>query len=82
MSKRLRVVHQQLVFTVHLKQISVRGCERAVMETVMERGLSVVIDALPQPWMHLHASGPIENAEVKLDANQDEALKQLRYTYQ
>ena len=39
----------------------------------------MLIDKLPRPWLHEHATGPVEEIEVQLDAEQKTALKELRY---
>lgn len=44
----------------------------------VKRGLSVLIDKMPRPWVHEHATGPTEDSEVELDADQKAALNELR----
>ena len=38
----------------------------------------MLIDKLPRPWMHEHATGSIEEVEVELDPDQKAALEELR----
>ena len=38
----------------------------------------MLIDKMPRPWMHEHATGPTEDSEVELDADQKAALNELR----
>ena len=39
----------------------------------------MLIDKLPRPWMHEHATGPVEETQVVLDADQKAALQELRH---
>ena len=49
------------------------------MRADVKKGLSVLIDKLPRPFMHEHATGPTEETQVGLDADQKAALQELRY---